>query len=371
MAPKYFNIFYFTLLAQMVNSQYLNKGNTATNNVGRIALSPNIIASNAYANNVASKNFGSNALTSNNIARNNIVLNAFGNNNLVRNNIDLNTFGIDNLARNNLDLNAFGSNSLARNNIDLNAFGSNNLAKNNINQNGFGSNNLAKSNNLFGSTNLAKNNIDLNIFGINNVARNNIDLNAFGNTNLAKNSIDLNAFGNSNLARTNYAFDNTNLMQNNIDLNLIGNTLASNQFGRQFLAPVTNNVPSNILAGNALTGGLTANAGGLVDGASYKGILSVTSTSPSVPTGLSVYSDNLIIEGPVTVTGTLPFLSTVALEGSVPTNGYGIASCACGDGNVGIANELTGSALDAYVQAYNKLDHNNFGINNVYSGVMY
>ncbi|KAL0859064.1 hypothetical protein ABMA27_010911 [Loxostege sticticalis] len=90
------------------------------------------------------------------------------------------------------------------------------------------------------------------------------------------------------------------------------------------------------LAGNGLSAGLINGQTGLnvVSG----GPLLVTSISPIGPSGLAVASENGI-EGVLTVTGQLPFLSAVAFEGGLPTAGSGVASCGCGNGEVGIVSE--------------------------------
>ncbi|CAH2056315.1 unnamed protein product, partial [Iphiclides podalirius] len=68
----------------------------------------------------------------------------------------------------------------------------------------------------------------------------------------------------------------------------------------------------------------------------------VTSSSPGAPHGLSVLSDNMVVEGPLTVAGQLPFLGSVALEGPLAATGQGAVSYGCGNGNVGIVNESAG-----------------------------
>ncbi|KAL0809575.1 hypothetical protein ABMA28_011108 [Loxostege sticticalis] len=66
--------------------------------------------------------------------------------------------------------------------------------------------------------------------------------------------------------------------------------------------------------------------------------LAITAISPIGPSGLAVASEN-VIEGVLTVTGQLPFLSAVAFEGALPTAGSGVATCGCGSGQVGIVSE--------------------------------
>ncbi|KAG6447202.1 chorion class CB protein PC404 [Manduca sexta] len=73
--------------------------------------------------------------------------------------------------------------------------------------------------------------------------------------------------------------------------------------------------------------------------ASSGGGFSVTSASPIAPTGLSILSENLAIDGGLAVGGQLPFLGTVALAGDFPTVGAGAVSYGCGDGAIGIIAE--------------------------------
>ncbi|XP_045457501.1 chorion class B protein M3A5-like, partial [Melitaea cinxia] len=62
------------------------------------------------------------------------------------------------------------------------------------------------------------------------------------------------------------------------------------------------------------------------------------SSASTYPAGVSVLSENAI-EGPLAVTGALPFLGTVALEGAVPTAGSGAINYGCGNGAVAILAE--------------------------------
>ncbi|XP_045782610.1 chorion class CB protein PC404-like [Maniola jurtina] len=64
----------------------------------------------------------------------------------------------------------------------------------------------------------------------------------------------------------------------------------------------------------------------------------VTSVSPMTVTGITMTSEN-VYEGPITVTGAVPFLGAVALEGGLPTVGAGGVSYGCGNGNVGMVSE--------------------------------
>ncbi|CAK1548914.1 unnamed protein product [Leptosia nina] len=65
----------------------------------------------------------------------------------------------------------------------------------------------------------------------------------------------------------------------------------------------------------------------------------VQSSSPIVPNGVSILSENMVIEGPLAVNGQMPFLGTIGLEGALPAAGAGVVSYGCGNGNVGITNE--------------------------------
>ncbi|XP_034838399.1 chorion class B protein PC10-like [Maniola hyperantus] len=66
--------------------------------------------------------------------------------------------------------------------------------------------------------------------------------------------------------------------------------------------------------------------------------LAVSSRSPIAPTGVSMTSENCY-EGPLAVTGAIPFLGAVALEGALPTVGGGAVTYGCGNGEVAILNE--------------------------------
>ena len=72
--------------------------------------------------------------------------------------------------------------------------------------------------------------------------------------------------------------------------------------------------------------------------ASNGGGLPTSSSSPLAPNGLSVISENAI-QGSLAVSGAVPFLGTVALEGILPTAGSGGVSYGCGNGEVGILSE--------------------------------
>ncbi|KAL0859048.1 hypothetical protein ABMA27_010895 [Loxostege sticticalis] len=71
------------------------------------------------------------------------------------------------------------------------------------------------------------------------------------------------------------------------------------------------------------------------------GPLTLTSISPIGPSGLAVASENAI-KGNLGVIGQLPYLGALGLEGRLPAAGSGLATCGCGDGNIGIVKEGVG-----------------------------
>lgn len=66
----------------------------------------------------------------------------------------------------------------------------------------------------------------------------------------------------------------------------------------------------------------------------------VSSTSPVTPSGISIISENNI-EGSLMVTGNLPILAAVTVNGEVPTSGSASTTYGCGNSNIGIEN-ITG-----------------------------
>ncbi|XP_075974174.1 chorion class CB protein M5H4-like [Anticarsia gemmatalis] len=66
----------------------------------------------------------------------------------------------------------------------------------------------------------------------------------------------------------------------------------------------------------------------------------IVDTSAPEPSGVSIFSDNLYIEGNVLVTGSLPFLGTVALEGIVPALGNSAVAYECGTGDIGMVSDV-------------------------------
>lgn len=88
-------------------------------------------------------------------------------------------------------------------------------------------------------------------------------------------------------------------------------------------------------AGTGLNYGLT-----LADlAASRGGGLRIRSSSAIEPRGVSVQTDSMLIEGPLAVSGQIPFLGVVAVEGPLPASGTGAVAYECGNGNVGIISE--------------------------------
>ncbi|CAG4963839.1 unnamed protein product [Colias eurytheme] len=73
--------------------------------------------------------------------------------------------------------------------------------------------------------------------------------------------------------------------------------------------------------------------------ASRGGGLRVMTSSPISPTGVSVQSDNMAVEGPLSVSGQLPFLGVVSVEGPLAALGAGAVAYGCGNGNVGMVSE--------------------------------
>ncbi|XP_045526945.1 chorion class B protein PC10-like [Pieris brassicae] len=69
------------------------------------------------------------------------------------------------------------------------------------------------------------------------------------------------------------------------------------------------------------------------------GGLIVTSSSPIAASGVTVQSENLVVEGPLAVTGQLPFLGVVELEGPLPATGQGAVAYGAGNGNIGMIGE--------------------------------
>ncbi|XP_046962858.1 chorion class B protein M2410-like [Vanessa cardui] len=66
----------------------------------------------------------------------------------------------------------------------------------------------------------------------------------------------------------------------------------------------------------------------------------LTMQIPALPApSFSIVADDLIVDGVVSVAGSLPFLGTVTLGGSVPAVGEGSVLYNCGNGEVGIVRE--------------------------------
>lgn len=91
--------------------------------------------------------------------------------------------------------------------------------------------------------------------------------------------------------------------------------------------------------------------------ASHGGGLRIKSGSNIPASGVKVETDSMVIEGPLAITGQLPFLGAVALEGPVAAAGGGTVAYNCGNGNVGITNEEVTPVAPAYPNGY--LPYNN------------
>lgn len=162
--------------------------------------------------------------------------------------------------------------------------------------------------------------------GINSLAAAN---NIAASNNIAANTIAANniAAGNSLAAANNIATANNIAAANNL---AVANTLTA----AEAITPCA----ANVLGYETKMGGLRINEISASNGRGFQ----VTSTSPVAPHGLSVLSENMVVEGPLAVTGQLPFLGSVSLEGPLAATGQGAVSYGCGNGNVGIINESTG-----------------------------
>lgn len=84
---------------------------------------------------------------------------------------------------------------------------------------------------------------------------------------------------------------------------------------------------------------------------------------PSLPApSFSIFSDGLVVDGLVSVTGSMPFLGTVTLGGSVPATGCGNVMYSCGNGEVGIATELPNGPVMSELVRSNPIAWNNAGV---------
>ncbi|XP_050359095.1 chorion class B protein PC10-like isoform X4 [Nymphalis io] len=96
--------------------------------------------------------------------------------------------------------------------------------------------------------------------------------------------------------------------------------------------------PNSLAYGPYATTEYAAGCGPAPFAVSNGGSFAVKSASPIAVTGVAVTSENAY-EGPLAVTGALPFLGAVALEGPLATAGVGAVTYGCGNGNVAILNE--------------------------------
>ncbi|KAJ8731000.1 hypothetical protein PYW08_002413 [Mythimna loreyi] len=69
------------------------------------------------------------------------------------------------------------------------------------------------------------------------------------------------------------------------------------------------------------------------------------------PAGVTIFSDNLIIEGAVLVSGKLPFHGTVGLEGVVPSSGSSVVNYGCGTADIGIVDIPYSSVTEVVIPA--------------------
>ncbi|XP_047517280.1 chorion class B protein PC10-like [Pieris napi] len=79
--------------------------------------------------------------------------------------------------------------------------------------------------------------------------------------------------------------------------------------------------------------------------------LSVSSSSPIAPVGVSMASENAI-EGPLAVAGQIPFLGAVQVDGALPTAGAGAISYGSGNGQVAILAEDIAGSYGAVAQGF-------------------
>ncbi|XP_022115605.2 chorion class B protein PC10 [Pieris rapae] len=97
------------------------------------------------------------------------------------------------------------------------------------------------------------------------------------------------------------------------------------------------------------------------------GGLIVTSSSPIAASGVTVQSENLVVEGPLAVTGQLPFLGVVELEGPLPATGQGAVAYGAGNGNIGMIGENLNGAPEPSISNVAAVNARNagFGIQGV------
>ncbi|CAH0716993.1 unnamed protein product, partial [Brenthis ino] len=116
----------------------------------------------------------------------------------------------------------------------------------------------------------------------------------------------------------------------------------------QVLAPGANAMsyaPDAALIGiNGLSYGLTLAELSASRGCSLK----ARSSSLIAPNGVTVETDKMAIEGPLAVSGQLPFLGVVSLEGQLPAAGEGAVTYSCGNGDVGIVSEGVEAVVPSY-----------------------
>lgn len=113
---------------------------------------------------------------------------------------------------------------------------------------------------------------------------------------------------------------------------ITGQCIGPRYYGNNIISSAAEAAYANNLAQAA---GIVPEFGTTFNGGGFE----VTSYSPIAPTGITVRADNLVIEGSLAVSGQMPFLGVVAVEGPLPAVGQGSVAYGCGNGNVGITSE--------------------------------
>ncbi|XP_059062594.1 chorion class CB protein M5H4-like [Achroia grisella] len=141
---------------------------------------------------------------------------------------------------------------------------------------------------------------------------------------------------NNGLIGSGLGLANTGLIGSGIGLANTG--LYGSGLGLANTGVISSGLANSAVIGNTL---LPAPSAAFLDITSFStgDVLPINSFSPIAPAGITVVSQNTI-EGPLAVVGQLPFLSAVAFEGALASEGAGAAGCGCGTaGNIGIIKE--------------------------------
>ncbi|CAK1593192.1 unnamed protein product [Parnassius mnemosyne] len=128
-------------------------------------------------------------------------------------------------------------------------------------------------------------------------------------------------------------------------------------------AGIGNSVPNDLAYnGMAYVAPLAANTAMPGYSSPHGAGFAVTSASPIAPNGVTIVSDNLVVEGSLSICGQLPILATAALEGPITTAGQGAVEYGCGDGEVTIISEIV-SPDGSYIQvAVPTIDYSIIGL---------